>query len=354
MTSDAAMKDEVRTSPLEGPSGDALAQWLEQNVPGRAPYTLIAMQAASTSNEMWEVRDADGQRFALRRPPAIKNAPTAHDVLREFRLIGALDGTDVPHPSPVAVCHDEALLGAPFYVMTHVDGIVLQPPLPAWAEVPANRAPIGLELVDAIAKLSRVDWQAQGLAGFGKPDGYLDRQVDRWLGQLAKYRTRDIPGLDRLATWLREHRPAAQPSGILHGDYSIFNVLFAPEAPARLVAVVDWETATIGDPLVDLGWVVAQWSEAGEPPVLDTGITHLEGMASRRDIVQRYAEQSGRDVSAVAYYAALASFKLVCIVEGSWHRFVNGRSTNPKHAVFEKLVPELTQHALAITRGEWV
>lgn len=353
-TAAAARADEVRTSPLDGPSGAALSRWLEENVPGSAPFTLTAMQAASTSNEMWEVRDAAGLRWALRRPPKVKNAPSAHDVLREFRLIGALDGTDVPHPSPVAACHDESLLGAAFYVMTHVDGIVLQPPLPDWAEVPAERRPIGLELVDAIAALSRVDWRAQGLEGFGKPEGYLDRQVDRWLGQLDRYRTRDIPGLDDLAAWLRAQAVPAQEPGVLHGDYSIFNVLFGSTAPARLVAIVDWETATIGDPLVDLGWVVAQWSEQGEPPVLESGITHLDGMATRREIVDRYAERSGRDTSSIAYYAALASFKLVCIVEGTYYRFSHGQSTNPKHAVFETLVPDLTQHALRITRGDWV
>jgi aminoglycoside phosphotransferase (APT) family kinase protein len=344
---------EQRPSPLSLPGGPALGDWLAGNLDGHAPYDMAPIQTASTSNEMWEVSDADGRRWALRSPPAVKNAPTAHDVGREFRLLRALDGTDVPHPSPTAICRDDALLGRPFYVMAHVDGVVLQAPLPGWAQDPGNRGPIGTELVAAVAALGSVDWRNRGLDGFGKPEGFLERQVNRWLGQLARYQARDLPGLEELAGWLRQQQAPAQPSAILHGDYSLFNVLFSRTGP-RLTAVVDWETATIGDPLVDLGWLVAQWSEPGEPPVIETGITHLEGMAGRSELVAEYARLTGRDTSAIAYYAALASFKLACIVEGAWYRFSRGQTTNPRHARFERLVPRLIQHALSISRGEWI
>jgi aminoglycoside phosphotransferase (APT) family kinase protein len=350
-----AVQAEIRASPLDGPYAGTLRAWLETELPGTGPWQFTAITAASASNEMWDVRDSTDGRYALRRPPAVRNAPGAHDVTREARLLSALEHTDVPAPRLIAACADEAVMGAPFYLMSHVDGVVLQDPLPAPYDAdPATRHRIGLELVGALARLSDADWRGIGLGDFGRPEGFLDRQVDRWLGQLARYRTRDIPGLDELGAWLRANQPPAQPSGLIHGDYSLFNVLFAPEAPARLVAIVDWETATIGDPLLDLGWVLAQWSEPGEPAVLPTGITHQPGMATRAELVQAYAKRSGRTVDALPYYAALATFKLICIVEGSWYRWISGQSANPKHAQFETLGPDLAQHALAITRGQWL
>jgi aminoglycoside phosphotransferase (APT) family kinase protein len=343
---------DVRTSPLDGSAGPALRMWFEAQVDGVPPYEMTAIRTASTSNEMWEVCDSAGSRWALRCPPAVGNAPTAHDIAREYRLLVALEGSRVPHPGPIAICADASLLGRPFYVMSHVDGVVLQSPVPPWVEVVANQAQIGVELLGAITALSAVDWRAQGLDGFGKPGGYLERQVDRWLGQLAKYRSRDLPGLSELAAWLRDQRVPEQSSAVLHGDYSLFNVLFAPDPPARLIAVVDWETATIGDPLVDLGWLVAQWSESGEAPIIEGGITQLPGMVGRRTLVERYAAVTGRDVTGVPYYAALASFKLACIVEGAWYRYSTGQNSNPQHARFERLVPNLIQHTLSISRDE--
>ncbi|GAA4548418.1 phosphotransferase family protein [Pseudonocardia xishanensis] len=332
----------------------ALQAWLETTLDGDGPYGLEPLQVGGTSNEMWVVHDAGQGRWALRMPPEIKNAPTAHDVTREFRLLAALEGTAVPHPGPVALCADPEVLGRPFYVMAHVDGVALRDPLPDWANDAEVRAGIGRELVDGVAALSEVDWRARGLDGFGRPDGFLERQVPRWMGQLAKYRTRDLPGVEDLADWLASRRVPEQSPALLHGDYSLFNVLFRPGAPARLVAIVDWETATVGDPLVDLGWLVAQWSEPGQEPVIAGGVTQLTGMGPRKALVERYAARTGREVGEIAFYAALATFKLACIVEGAWFRYASGRSGNPRHARFERLVPDLVRHGLEITRGTWI
>lgn len=351
----------MNTTPLAPPSPSGLPDdqharlvtWCDQHLSGgEHPVEVSRISATGTSNETFALRRGV-HRWALRKPPRVKNAPSAHDVQREYRLLTALDGTTVPHPHPVAACDDDSVLGGPFYVMEHVDGFSPELPLGAPFDDPATRHGLGIELVDGIAELSKVDWRAAGLDGFGKPDGYLERQVDRWLGQLERYRTREIPGLDDVAAWLTEEQPTMGAPAILHGDYSFFNVMFARGLPARLVAIVDWETATIGDPLVDLGWVLAQWSEAGQEPVLHTNITHLPGMATRVELAARYAEQSGRSIAGIRFYMVLAVFKLVCIIEGSYHRYVNGQSDNPQHALFETLVPTLALHAHSIARGEW-
>lgn len=331
---------------------DRLRGWLDEHLPGAEHELVVSkMEVTNASNEMFELRRGP-HRWALRRPPRVKNDPSAHAVLREFRLLEALEGTDVPHPRPLAACADESVLGAPFYVMEHLDGFSPHQPLPAPFDEPARRHPLGIELVDVLARVGRVDWRAAGLDDFGKPDGFLERQVDRWLGQLERYRTRELDDLDEVAAWLREHRPAAGEPGIMHGDYSFFNVLFAPESP-RIVAVVDWETSTIGDPLLDLGWVLGQWSEPGEEPIIEIGITHLEGMATRAELAERYAQRSGRSVAHVRYYMALAVFKLACILEGGYYRYAHGGSDDPRHARLEHTVPKLTRHAAAIARGEW-
>lgn len=332
---------------------ERLRGWLDEHLPGgEHELELAKMDVTNASNEMFDVRRGP-HHWTLRRPPRVKNAPSAHAVLREFRLLRALEGTDIPHPRPLAACDDERVLGAPFYVMEYVDGFSPHQPLGPPYDDAARRHGLGVELVDVLARVGRVDWRAAGLEGFGKPDGFLERQVDRWLGQLAHYRTRELDGLDEVAAWLTEHRPPAGEPGIMHGDYSFFNVMFAREAPPRIVAVVDWETATIGDPLLDLGWVLGQWSEPGEEPIIEIGITHLEGMATRVELAERYAAQSGRSVAGVRYYMVLAVFKLACILEGGYHRHATGASDDPRHARLEQTVPKLTRHAAAMARGEW-
>jgi aminoglycoside phosphotransferase (APT) family kinase protein len=334
-------------------SPERLAAWCAEHLPGAEyPLEVTPITATGTSNQMFELRRGP-YRWVLRQPPRVKNAPSAHDVQREFRLLTALEGTVVPHPRPITACDDEAVVGGRFYVMDHIDGFSPQLPLGSPFDAPATRRGLGVELVDGIAELAGVDWRAAGLEGFGKPDGYLERQVDRWRGQLERYRTRAIPGLDDVAAWLTAEQPEMGAPAILHGDYSFFNVMFARELPARLVAVVDWETATIGDPLVDLGWVLAQWAEDGEEPVLENNITHLPGMVRRAELAERYAARTGRSVANVRFYMVLAVFKLVCIVEGSYYRYVHGDSDNSSHAIFETLVPRLAAHAHAIARGEW-
>lgn len=325
----------------------ALERWL-----GRRPLEVERVSSGA-SNEMFEVRAGDDV-WILRRPPRHKVAASAHDVSREFRVLGALDGTGVPHPRPVAHCEDEAVIGAPFYLMERIDGFTPRDPLPLAFE--PHKREMAFALVDGIAALAQVDWRAQGLDGFGKPEGFLERQVGRWLGQLEKYRTREIPGIDEVARWLDDNRPPSQEPAIIHGDYQFINVMLAPEPPARLAAVVDWEQSTIGDPLLDLGWLLGGWSEEGEDDLRfgSRYLTDRRGFPSRAELAERYTQRTGRALDRLDYYVVLSLFKLACVLEGSYHRFATGRSDNPVHEKMGPLVLALIVQAGRTARGEGV
>jgi aminoglycoside phosphotransferase (APT) family kinase protein len=308
---------------------------------------------SGASNEVFVLRRG-GHEWVLRRPSP--NSPAPPDTMaREFRMLRALDGTPVPHPAPVVSCDDIDVIGAPFYVMMRVDGFTPRVPLPAPFDTDAAaRHGLGTALVDTLADLARVDWQAGGLNGFGRPDGYVGRQVDRWLGQLEKVRTRALAGVDEVAAWLRGHTPTMGEPGILHGDYQFANVMFHHNAPARVAAVVDWEQSTIGDPLVDLGWMLALWDEPGEEPVRggdEVRVNQQEGFPTRAQLAHRYVSATGRSLDHLGWYEVLALFKLGCVLEGPYARYASGTSTNPAHARLEAMVPNLFRSAHRIVQS---
>jgi aminoglycoside phosphotransferase (APT) family kinase protein len=210
---------------------------------------------------------------------------------------------------------------------------------------------MGVALVDALAALARVDWRAGGLDGFGRPDGYLDRQVDRWLGQLERVRNRNVGAVDVVAVWLRGHTPTMGEAGILHGDYQLANVMIGHNLPVRVAAVVDWEQSTIGDPLVDLGWLLALWDEPGEEPVRggdEVRVNQQDGFPTRGELAERYSAGTGRNLDHLGWYEVLALFKLGCVLEGAYARYAAGTSTNPAHARLEHMVPNLFRSAARI------
>jgi len=250
---------------------------------------------------------------------------------REARLLAALAGTEVPHPALIAACSEEDVLGAAFYLMEPVAGfnaINGLPPLHAGS--PEVRHRMGLSMVEAIATLGALDYRALGLEGFGRPDNYLERQVDRWQAQLTSYGEHagwpgpaDLPGVDRIAAWLRKHRPRTFQPGIIHGDYHIGNVLFRTDGP-DLAAIVDWELATIGDPLVDLGWMVATWQENDSPDKSHFIVRPWFGFPTTDELIAHYRAHSDRDLSAIDWYAVLACYKLGIILEGTYARACAG------------------------------
>jgi aminoglycoside phosphotransferase (APT) family kinase protein len=300
-----------------------LAGWMDGA--GLAPGQPIEHRFISggSQNEIYEIRRGD-VHVALRIPPPGAPVPRDDGIVREWRIIEALAGTDVPCTQAVAVCTDPAVLGRPFYLMGYVDGWSPMGrdgwPAPFDTDLTARRG-LAYELVDGIALLSKVDWRAKGLADLGRPDGFHERQVDRWTAFLERIKGRDLPGFDEASAWLRAHRPLDFVPGIMHGDYQFANVMFRDGAPARLAAIVDWEMGTVGDPKLDLGWVVHGWpADTDAQGDAFAGYVDMTGMPSRDEILARYAEVSGRQVDDIDYYVVLAKWKLAVVLEQGFQR----------------------------------
>jgi aminoglycoside phosphotransferase (APT) family kinase protein len=303
------------------------------------------------SNVTYLIRRAGGA-WVLRRPPRPPLPPSAHDVLREARLLTAVQDADVRTPRVLATCDDESVIGAPFYVMECVAGDVMTADVPSALAGETRR--IGEELVDALVEIHAVDWRACGLEGYGKPTGYLDRQLRRFGGLWEHNRTRELPVLEQVTAWLAEHKPESPEATIVHGDYRLGNTMFAPGAPARLVAIFDWELATIGDPLADVGYLVATWSQADDPEDALRGLsaaTRRPGFPTRDELIARYEERSGRSMSDVRWYMTLALWKSAVFLEGSYKRRLAGTTED---AFFDRLktgVPSIAERAWATATG---
>jgi aminoglycoside phosphotransferase (APT) family kinase protein len=288
----------------------------------------------------------------LRRPPRGPLPPSAHDVLREARLLRALRPTPVRVPAVLAVCEDPDVIGAPFYVMERVAGEVITDRIPSALDTPDQRTRIADELLDALVELHRVDWTSLGLEGFGKPTGYLERQLRRFGGLWEHNRTRELPQVEEVGRWLAANLPDSPPATIVHGDFRLGNTMFAAEAPARLVAIFDWEMATIGDPLADVGYLLMHWTQAGDAlgKFNAHNVTLLPGFPTRGELTAAYEERSGRPVHALDWYVTLALWKAVVFMEGNYKRALAGSTDDPYLKSFREGVVEIADRALAVTR----
>jgi aminoglycoside phosphotransferase (APT) family kinase protein len=304
------------------------------------------------SNVTFLVRRGDDS-FVLRRPPRPPLPPSAHDVLREARVLTGVQGR-IRTPAVLAVCDDESILGVPFYVMERVYGTVITSEIPPALDTAEEHARISDELIRALVELHAVDWRDAGLEGFGKPSGYLDRQLRRFNGLWEINKTRELPLVQQVGDWLAANKPESPEATIVHGDFRLGNTMFADEAPARLVAIFDWEMATIGDPLADLGYMTATWAERGEAEqsmFALTTVTRAEGFYLRDELVARYEELSGRSMSDLRWYQALAVWKAVVFMEGNYKRAVAGTTDDSYLLLFEEGVPRLAEAAHAITQA---
>jgi aminoglycoside phosphotransferase (APT) family kinase protein len=288
----------------------------------------------------------------LRRPPRGPLPPSAHDVLREARLLRALERTPVRAPKVLTVCEDPSVIGAPFYVMERVAGDVITDSVPGPLDTPAQRARIADELIDALVDLHGIDWAAIGLEGFGKPTGYLERQLRRFTGLWEHNRTRELAQVEEVGGWLAANMPESPPATIVHGDFRLGNTMFADVAPARLVAIFDWEMATIGDPLADVGYLLMHWTEPGDPrgKFNLNNVTLLPGFPTRAQLTARYEERSGRSVQALDWYVTLALWKAVVFMEGNYKRALSGSTDDPYLKTFGEGVVEIAGRALAVSR----
>jgi len=325
---------------------DRLAAWLDgQDLPGRGAPIECDHITGGAQNEIYEIR-RDELHAALRIPPP--SAPDSRDggILREWRIIEALDGSDVPHAPAVTACADTGVLGRTFYLMGFVDG---WSPMSMGDDWPAPfdtdleaRAGLAYQLVEGIALLGSVDWQARGLEGLGRPDGFHERQVERWTRFLDRIRSREIPGLEVASAWLAEHRPIDYVPGLMHGDYQFANVMYRDGGPARLAAIVDWEMGTVGDPKLDLAWTVQGWpTDTMDPNVAESGYVDMYGLPSSDEVVQHYATVSGRQVDDLDYYIVLARWKLAIVLEQGFQR----AGDNEKLQAFGPIVLQTMQAA---------
>jgi aminoglycoside phosphotransferase (APT) family kinase protein len=327
-----------------------LGVWLDDlGLPGSGPPEVERITTGH-SNEVFAVTRG-GAQWVLRRPPRTPLSPTAHDMARESRLITALAAAGAPVPLPHVVAFDADRLGVPAYLMERLHGVVVREAMPDAfvGDADAPRA-ISDALIDLLVGIHAVDWQAAGLADFGRPEGYLERQVPRWIGQLDRYRTRPLPEVDEAAAWLAAHTPPMQAPTIIHGDYKPDNVMFEAGQPVRPLAVLDWEQATIGDPLVDLGWMLGLWLDPGESSVFagaNAALLPHGPVPTRADLADRYAAASGRDLEHLGFHCVLGLFKLACVMEGSYARFAAGTSDDPLFEFLADGVPALARRALS-------
>ncbi len=295
--------------------------------------------------------DRGGSRWVLRRAPRHASSASAHNVLREFRILDAIKERAVPIARPVVACGDPEVFGAPFYVMERVDGTPIRSSVPqAWASMPESHGAALDQLIDALVAIHAVDWKACGLDDVAHAGPYLPRQLSRWLAQLDSYNGRDLPAARVTAAWLERNLVPERPPALCHGDYKLDNVLFAPEAPPRLLAVVDWEMAGIGAPLVDLAWALIFHPREGTMPLgmgRHPGFA-LEGVPSRQDLIDRYASRSGRDVATIGWYEVFARWKLAIALEGSYVKFLHGLSDKPIHEFFGRQADLLLESATTI------
>ncbi|MBO0853977.1 MAG: phosphotransferase family protein [Nocardia sp.] len=331
-----------------------VGEWMDGQGLPRGDFEQVAPLGGGTQNIM--LRFARGGRdYVLRRGPKFLR-PKSNDVIRrESRILGALDGTGVRAPRVIAACDDEALIGAVFYLMEPITGFNPQTELPELhAGDPEIRRQMGLSAVEAIARLGSLDYQALGLSDYGKPAGFLERQVPRWLGELESYGAHEgypgpqIPGVRQVGDWLERNRPAEWTPGILHGDCHLANIMFSYDGP-QVAALVDWEMSTIGDPLLDLGWQIATRFDPGTTGAALFGkLGTVGGLPTPEDMIAHYAKFSDRDVSHASWYTVLACFKLGIVLEGTYARAFAGKAPKQTGDLLHGITLELFQKATSL------
>jgi aminoglycoside phosphotransferase (APT) family kinase protein len=301
-----------------------LGAWMDSQGLGVGAPIEHRYISGGSQNEIYEVRRGD-VHGAIRIPPPTAVADRDKGIVREWRIIEALTGTDVPHTDAIALCEDTSVLGRTFYVMGFVDGWSPMGTKGVWPE-PFNsdldaRRGLAFQLVEGIARLSKVDWKAKGLEDLGHPEGFHERQVDRWTAFLERIKTRELPGFDEASAWLRAHAPLDFIPGLMHGDYQFANVMYRDGAPAELAAIVDWEMGTVGDPKLDLAWVVQSWPEdtSGSDGTVG-GYVDMRAMPSRTEVLEHYSKASARQVDDIDYYVVLAKWKLAVVLEQTYSR----------------------------------
>jgi aminoglycoside phosphotransferase (APT) family kinase protein len=331
----------------------ALEAYLTGRLPGVSGPLVVEQFPHGHSNLTYLLRRGD-QEFVLRRPPFGNQVKTAHDMSREFRVLSKLSAVYPPAPRPYFYCEDESVIGAPFYVMERRRGVILRRAANSDIDPPTARA-LSTALIDNLALLHTLDYKAAGLGDLGKPEGYVTRQVTGWIGRYANARTDAHPEMDQIAQWLTARTPTESGAALVHNDYKYDNLVLDPRDPTQTVAVLDWEMATVGDPLMDLGTTLGYWVEAGDPEAMHAsavGPTALAGSLTRRELAARYAEKTGRDPSGLLFYYCFGLYKIAVIIQQIYTRFVRGHTRDERFGRLNERVAALARQAvLAVDAG---
>jgi aminoglycoside phosphotransferase (APT) family kinase protein len=345
------LQDTAPIRPDEEFNVTALDAYLRPHLPDVRGEIEISQFPGGHSNLTYLLRYG-AREFVMRRPPLGPVAPKAHDMTREHRVLSALWRVFPPAPRPFMLCEDPSVIGAPFYVMERRTGVVIRRELPPqWAEDPAVRRILSETMVDVMAQLHEVDWKAVGLEGLGRPEGFMARQVKGWAERWERAKDREIPAIDALARWLAERVPVPQAATLVHGDLKLDNVMLDPADPSRVVAVLDWEMCTTGDPLADLGLLLCYWAEEGDPYARQESVvqvTALPGFYTREQLVERYARKTGRDVSRIAFYEVFALYKIAVVVQQIYIRWKRGQTRDERFRLMAPRVEALARAAMEL------
>jgi aminoglycoside phosphotransferase (APT) family kinase protein len=347
----------VRTD--EGLDAKKIGAFLKDKIPGLDGDMVIRQFPSGYSNLTYLIT-GQGWELVLRRPPFGKKAKTAHDMGREYRMLTALKPVFPYCPTPLAYTEDESIIGSPFYVMERIRGIILRKELPKGMTIsPFDMAALCDELLRIHAELHAVDYRKIGLEDFGRPDGYAERQVAGWSSRFREAKTPDAPDFETVMSWLKESiPPVSAPPSLIHNDYKFDNVVLDPDNPLKIIGVLDWEMATIGDPLMDLGSSLAYWVEKGDPETMEmirTLPSNIDGALTRKELVARYAERSGLNVDRFDFYYCFGLFRLAVIAQQIYYRFYHGQTKDDRFGILVVAVKILEKLALKVIDkpGSW-
>ncbi len=347
------MNQTISVRPGEELDLQAVEAYLRANLPGFTGGPLSVTQFPfGASNLTYLLRAESGWEGVLRRPPMGPVAPKAHDMGRECRILQKLHPVFPLAPEPYVLCEDRSILGVPFFVMEALHGVVLDKEIPPeWRDRSLDFRLISERLVETLVALHNVDWQAAGLDEIGHPDGYLQRQVEGWIGRYQRAKTGEIREAEQIARWMLENLPVSPAPTVIHNDFKLNNVLLDVADPGQIVGVVDWEMATVGDPLTDVGALLAYWLEPGEEVEgILTSVTTLPGFMKRDELLEVYARKSGRDLSQISFYLAFSYFKVAVIVQQIYYRWIKGQTQDPRFGSLDKMALHLLRQAVRVSQ----
>lgn len=348
------MLDTIEVRPDERFDETVLADYLRGKLDG-SDAPLRVRQFGGGAANLTYLLDYGSHQYVLRRPPLGPVAPSAHDMAREYRVLSVLYQAFPLAPRAYVFCDDLSVIGAPFFVMERRQGVVVRRAIPdVFADMPDAPRRMSEVLVDALVDFHAVDYGALGLENLGKPDGFIQRQIDGWYGRWERAKVEDLPQMETVYNWLRDHIPPPSTPTLVHNDYKLDNVMLAADDPGRMVAIFDWDMCTLGDPLSDLGALLTYWTEPDDAPYLQMTAMMPVGdnrFLKRDELVGRYAEKSGRDVSHIRFYHALGLYRLVVICAQIYIRYKRGQTQDARFDAFGQMIPLLAQGAQDVALG---